>query len=340
LDNIKVIQYGVGPIGSYIVKLALEKGFEVVGAIDIDESKVGKDLGEVIGLDRTLDVTISDKPEEVFAESKADVVLHSTGSYLENVYGQLVSALKAGLNVISTCEELSYPFHKHPTLAKQLDKTAKANNVTVLGTGVNPGFVMDAMVIMMTGICKNLTKIQAYRIQDASKRRLPFQQKIGAGLSVEEFKAKVANGVIRHVGFSESVAMIADSLGWKLDKISETVDPIIATQPVKSQFINVKPGYVAGIDQKAYGLADETPVIVLNLQAYIGCRDPCEHLIIDGTPRVDLKIAGGVHGDLATSSVIINSIPRVINAAPGLATMKDLPLPHAIAGDIRHLIKK
>ncbi len=331
LGKIRFVQYGVGPIGSNIVKIALEKkNLEVVGSIDIDKYKVGRDLGEVIGLNRKLGVTVSDKPDEIFSDYEADIVLHSTGSYLENVYGQILPAINAGLNIVSTCEELSYPFYKYPILSEKLDKAAKMHGVTVLGTGINPGFVMDTLIIIMTGVCKNISRIQANRIQDASERRLPFQQKIGAGLSVAEFKAKVTDGTIRHVGFSESIAMVSDSLGWKLDRINESIEPIIATQPVKSQFIDVKTGYVAGINQKAYGVVDNAPIMTLNLQAYIGCKDPCEHLIIEGTPKIDLKIAGGIPGDLATATIIVNSIPRVINAAPGLVTMKDLPLLHTL----------
>lgn len=189
-----------------------------MGAIDIDKNKVGKDLGELT-TGRNLGTSITDKVDQVLARTKPDVVLHSTASYLKDVKLQLLKIINAGADLISTCEELAYPFLKHLDLSKELDARARKEGVTVLGTGVNPGFVMDTFVITTTGVCQDITKISSIRIQNASLRRRPFQRKIGAGLTPEEFKAKFAEGTIRHVGFAESVAMIASAVGWKLDRI-------------------------------------------------------------------------------------------------------------------------
>ena len=339
MTSVKVVHYGIGPIGAGLVKYVLQKeGVKIVGAVDIDKSKVGKDLGEV-AVGKKIGVKITDDAKGLLRRTKPDVVLHSTGSYLHNVKSQLFQIMDSGADVISTCEELSYPFLKHPDIAKALDRRARKKGVSVLGTGVNPGFVMDTLAITATGVCQDVKKISAFRIQDASVRRLPFQKKIGAGLTVEEFKAKVAEGTIRHVGFAESIAMIAAAMGWKLDRIEESVEPKVAERPVASEHIKVEAGQAAGVDQNAWGIKDNEKVITLNLQAYLGCPDPKELIVIEGNPPIELTIKGGVHGDIATSAVVVNCIPRVINARPGLSTMKDLPVPSAWFGNSNLFVK-
>jgi hypothetical protein len=338
VKEIKIVQFGVGPIGAELVRYALRKrGIRFVGAIDIDTNKVGKDLGELT-VGKNLGVRVTDDADALLTRTKPDVVLHSTGSYLENVKPQLLKIVNAGADVVSTCEELAYPYPKHPGISRELDRKAQKKGVTVLGTGVNPGFVMDTLVMTTSGVCQEVKKIRSTRIQDASVRRLPFQKKIGASLTPAEFKAKVEDGTIRHVGFAESVAMIASALGWKLDRIEERVEPKIAEKAVASQYLKVEPGQVAGVDQTASGIVGNEPVITLNLQAYLGCPDPRESIVIDGQPPIDLTIKGGIHGDIATAAVVVNCIPRVISARPGLATMKDLPVPSAWFGDLRQHI--
>jgi 4-hydroxy-tetrahydrodipicolinate reductase len=340
LKKFKVVQFGVGPIGAGLVKYALQKeGMKFVGAVDIDKSKVGKDLG-VLTVGKKLGVPVTDDAVGLLRRTRPDIVLHSTGSYLKDVKGQLLKIIDAGADVVSTCEELAYPFMKNPKIAKEIDSRARKKRVTVLGTGVNPGFVMDTLVIATTTVCQDVKKVRSTRAQDASRRRLPFQKKIGAGLTPDEFRAKVADGTIRHVGFAESVAMIASALGWKLDRTEEKVEPKIADSLVASDYIRVEPGQVAGVDQTAWGIRNGEQVITLNLQAYLGCPDPRESIVIEGHPNVELTIKGGVHGDIATAAVVVNSIPRVMNARPGLATMKDLPVPSTWLGDLHQFIRK
>jgi len=340
LRNIKIVQYGIGPIGTLLAQCASKKrGLQFVGAVDIDPAKVGKDFGEVIGAEK-LGFTVTNDAKKLLAKTKPDIVLHSTGSYLKAVKPQFLDLMKSRVDIVSTCEELSYPFLKNPAIAKELDSAARRNKVTLLGTGVNPGFVMDTLVLTATGVCQDVKRVKASRIQDASTRRLPFQKKIGAGLTLDEFKSKVADGTIKHVGFQESIAMIASGLGWKLDKIDETVEPKVAEEPVSSQFLKVEAGQVAGVNQTARGFVSGEPLIELNLQAYLGCRDPKEWIIIDGEPRIDLTIKGGVHGDIATAAVIVNCIPRVLNSEPGLVTMKDLPVPSGWFSGIQKFIEK
>ena len=338
MDEVRVVLYGVGAVGSLIAKSLLErKGVKIVGTIDVAKEKVGKDLGEVLGLNKKIGITVSSNVDAVLSKTKPDIAIHATSSYLKDTYPQIVSIVKHGVNVISTCEELSYPYYSEPKIAKELDKLAKKHDVTVLGTGINPGFLMDTLVITLTAACQKIEKIEAVRVMDAAKRRLPFQKKIGAGLTAEEFKQKIERGEITgHVGLEQSIAMIADALAWKLDKIkTEPVESVIAKEPVKSDFIRVEAGKVAGLRQTARGFMENREVIVLDFQAYIGAEEEYDAITITGVPTIKQKIQPCVHGDIGTMAIIINSIPKVLKAPAGLLTMKDLPVPSAAVEDIR-----
>jgi 4-hydroxy-tetrahydrodipicolinate reductase len=220
----------------------------------------------------------------------------------------------------------------HAAEAKRIDALAKRARVAVLGTGVNPGFVMDALPIMLTGVCERVEAIRVDRVQDARIRRLPFQQKIGAGLTREQFQRKVDDGSVRHVGLTESISMIADALGWKLERITDEIHPRIATETVASEFLAVDPGYVCGIVQDGVGYLDGQPAITLHMEAYLGAPESFDAVHVAGSPELKMRIAGGVHGDVATASIAVNSIPKVLDVAPGLHTMRDMPLPSFFGG--------
>lgn len=342
MDKVRVVLYGVGAVGSLIAKFLLEKeSVEIVGAIDIAEDKVGKDLGEVLGLDRKLGITVSNDVGSVLSKVKADIAVHATSSFLKNTYPQIASIVKRGVNVVSTCEELSYPYNAEPELAKELDTLAKKHNAAVLGTGINPGFLMDTLVITLTAVCQKIDKIKAVRVMNAATRRVPFQKKIGAGLTVEEFRRKIENKQITgHVGLGQSIAMVADALAWELDKIvAEPVEPVIAKKPVESESVKVKAGEVAGLRQTAKGILRGKEAIVLEFQAYIGAEEEYDAVTIEGVPNVKQRIQPCVHGDIGTVAMIVNSIPNVINAPAGLVTMKDLLVPSAALEDMRRHIK-
>jgi hypothetical protein len=240
--------------------------------------------------------------------------------------------LKLRVPIVSTTEELSYPTRTNLRYARIIHQLAKKAKVAVLGTGVNPGFVMDALPIMLTGVCERVDAIRVDRIQDARIRRLPFQQKIGSGLTREQFQKQVDEGRVRHVGLAESVSMIADALGWKLDRIIDEVQPKMATDTVSSEFLAVDAGYVCGIVQDGIGYRGEQPIITLHMEAYLGASESYDSVEITGSPNIKSKIAGGVHGDIATASIVVNSIPKVLEVAPGLHTMRDMPLPSFFGG--------
>ena len=341
MEKVKIILYGVGAVGSRIAKFLLEKeGVEIVGAIDVAEDKVGKDLGEVLGINKRLGIAISNDPDALFSMIKADVTVHATTSFLKQAYPQIAKALEHEVNVVSTCEELAYPYIAEPALARKLNELAKAHKVTVLGTGINPGFIMDTLVIALTGVCQKVERIKVVRILNAATRRVSFQKKIGAGLSVNEFRDRIKRKVMTaHVGLEQSISMIADALGWELDDIEvDPAEPVVAKTRVESDAIRVEPDQVAGLRQCARGVKGKKDVVTLNLQAYMGAEEEYDSITIEGVPSVHMKIAPCVHGDMGTVAMIVNSIPKVINSPPGLVTMKDLPVPSVVLKDMRKYI--
>jgi 4-hydroxy-tetrahydrodipicolinate reductase len=325
---IRVVHVGLGPIGAGIVKqVAARKGLSIVGAVDVDPAKVGRDLGEVVGADRRLRVKVDSDLAKTLKSVKPDVVMLCTSSALATVAPQVEAVLKAKVPIVSTTEELAYPWFTQKRLAAKIDLAARKARVAVLGTGVNPGFVMDALAITLTGVSDRVDRIRITRIQDARIRRLPFQQKIGSGLTVEQFAAKVKAGTVRHVGLTESIAMIASAMGWKLDGVTDEIQPKIAEARVSSQFLTVEPGLVCGIIQDGTGFVGGEPIIKLHMEAYLGAPESYDSTEIEGNPHLSMRIAGGVHGDVATTSIAVNSIPKVLEARPGLHTMRTLPIP-------------
>jgi len=329
--KLRAVQYGCGPIGCNVVRFANQRpDFQIVGAIDTDKSLVNRDIGEVAGTGRPLGVYISEQADNVLSQTKPDVAFLTTSSSLKSTYPQLEICLKAGVNVVSTCEELAYPYLKEPELSIKIDKMAIANKVTVLGTGVNPGFLMDSWPLFMTGVCQQVKRIHIVRVQDAFSRRGPFQKKIGAGCTLKEFEEKAAKGMLRHVGLAESVAMVADGLGWKLDDITESIEPIIAENSIKTDFVSITPGQTSGVKQIGRGISKAKELITLEFVAAVGAPESYDAVYIMGVPSLEVVIKGGTHGDIATAAIVVNCAHRVVAAAPGLITMKDLPLVSAL----------
>ncbi|HEY1865485.1 MAG TPA: hypothetical protein VGG55_00345 [Candidatus Acidoferrales bacterium] len=324
--KIRAIQYGVGPIGAALVRLMREKqAIELIGAIDTDPAKAGRDLGEVAGAaDAPWGIQISS--DAGLLQEAADVVVHSTTSYLPGVADQLLACLAAESCVVSTCEELSFPYRKHPELAAKLDAEAKSWGVALVGTGVNPGFVMDKLVLTLSAAAQRVDGVHVLRVVDASQRRLPLQKKVGAGMSVAEFREQVAAGIIKHHGLPESVAMVSDGLGLGVDEITETIEPVVAREAVSTEFLHVAAGQVAGVHQIARGTAAGKEKIHMELQMFVGAKEPRDTIDLRGEPNLTLTIPGGTHGDLATIAIVVNTIPAILAAPAGLRTSSDLPM--------------
>jgi 4-hydroxy-tetrahydrodipicolinate reductase len=302
-------------------------GIRIVGAVDLDPLKIGRDLGDVIGLDRRARVPVGRDLKRAIMTSKPDVALHCTSSSLPKVTPQIESIVCMKVPVVSTTEELSFPWRTQQRLAGRIDAAARKGRVAVLGTGVNPGFIMDVLPVVLTGVCERVDRIIVNRIQDAGLRRLPFQQKIGAGLTREAFAARAQSGTVRHVGLAESISMIAAAMGWKLDQITDEISPRMADTRVSSEHLTVEAGLVCGIVQSGIGYRGEDPIVRLHMEAYLGAPESYESIDIMGHPNLSMRIPGGVHGDIATASMVVNSIPKVLAAPPGLHTMLSLPIP-------------
>ena len=329
IPTIRVVQFGCGPIGCRIARLAASRAhLQLVAGIDIDPALHGRDLGEVSG-GAPLGAAIVGSWDRLPDDAAPTLAIHTTGSNLQAVAPQLRALLGEGADVVSTCEELAFPDDANAAVAAELHEQAVRAGATLLGTGINPGYLMDAWPLYMTVPCQEVRAIRATRIQDASDRRGPFQRKIGAGLAESEFRRRADGGEIRHVGLTESARMIAAGMGWALDAFAETIEPIMAPRALQTEHVSVAAGQVAGVRQEGVGLAGGLRVVTLEFRAAVGLGESYDAVSIDGVPPVEARIAGGVHGDLGTAAVVVNAIPRVAAAAPGLVTMKDLPPPLA-----------
>ena len=332
MEKINVVVYGCGVMGLKTTQALLDKiSFKIVGAVDINPELVGKDLGEILDSPRKLGIIIEKDADYLFSKIKAQAVVLTTTSHLKSVFPQITQCLKAGLNVITTCEELSYPWKRYPELTKELDKLAKEQGVTVIGTGINPGYLMDMLPLILTAPCLKVKSIKVTRMMNSAKRRLPFQVKVGTGLTQEEFKKKIENqDITGHVGLLESINMIADGLGWELDEAVELPpEPKIDEKEIETALGTVEPGDVIGLTSVAYGKKDGKKVIKLMFYANAAVDEEYDEVIIEGEPNIHQKIIGGVHGDIGTVAVTINTVPRAIEASPGIKVMKDLPPPRA-----------
>ena len=328
---LKVAHCGLGPIGRSIARLVHDtEGLQVVAATDISPEFAGKDLGPVLGLPRKIRVKVEGDPARFFRKTRADVAVLTTSSSLRAVKPQVLSLVQRGMNVITTCEEMAFPVPAHQSMFKDIDRAARAKKVRVLSTGVNPGYAMDALALTLTAPCVRVDRVAVTRVVDAGTRRLPLQRKVGAGLNLAQFRRAMTEGTVRHVGLLESVHMIAAGLGWKLERVEETLEPAIAPRDLDTEHLRIAAGAAAGVKQAARGYRNGAIAISLDLQMYVGAESPRDHVLIDGLPPIDMTIAGGVAGDAATAAIVVNCIPKMLAARPGFLTMTDLPLVHAL----------
>ena len=322
----KIIQIGLGPLGQKIVRYVSERsGIEIVGAADINPEIAGQDIGEISGVG-SIGVTVKNTITEAIQSCDADCAILTTVSSLEVITPQILEIVENRLPLVSTCEELLHPWKTQPDLARKIDKAAKSAEVTVLGTGINPGFLMDSLPTFLTAVCQKVDSVKVSRLQDATFRRGPFQKKIGAGLTVEEFNTLVAEKKIRHVGLTESIYLLADSLGWQLDQVEDVISPIIAEAPVESSLIKIPASCVSGVQQIGKGFVNGEEKITLVFRAAIGEPSPCDTIEIKGDPNISSTIEGGVNGDVGTCAITINAVKQVIRSQPGLKTMTEIPL--------------
>ena len=338
MKQIRVLQWGLGAMGSGMARLALKKsGLKIVAAVDGYEGYNGKDLGEILGVDKT-GIIVTNNPESVLDKEKVDVVVIATTSWTEKQMPDLRKILKAGINCISIAEEMSTPEAQNPELAKELDELAKANGVSILGTGVNPGYVLDLMVVMLTGGCHEVERIEASRVNDLSPYGPTVMETQGVGTSPEAFRAGVEAGtIVGHVGFPESIRMISDAIGLGVDRIEEIREPIVSTVRRETPHVVVEPGMVAGCAHIGIGYRGDKEVIRLihpqQVHPQLEGQDTGDYINIYGKPEVHMAITPEYAGGIATQGIAVNMIPHIFAATPGLKRMIDMPTPAALMGE-------
>jgi len=324
-----ILQIGFGPLGIQTAKYIAEKTeVKTIAVVDISPQLIGQSL-EAINAELSPEVFVFGSVKEAIdqLEKKPDVAIITTVSSLELLIPQIKEVATFEIPVISTCEELSYPWIIQPELSKTLDKICKKHNIACLGTGVNPGFLMDYLPSVISSVCKNIEHITVERIQDATPRRLPFQKKIGAGLTLDAFREKESQGTLRHVGLQESVHLLANSIGIQLDKVTEDLQPVISFENISTEHIHINTGDARGVEQIAYGYLNGDCKIKMHFKAAIGEERSFDKITIKGTPSFISEIDGGINGDIATCAITINSINSILKASPGLRTMADIGVP-------------
>lgn len=345
--KIKVVVWGLGSMGGGIANMVLsKKGFTIVGAIDMDPNKVGKKLYEVLGVAANEDNSciVTKNAEDVIKKGFADVCLMATASFTKVVFPLIKMAAQAGMNVVTTAEEMSYPRALDPELSDELDKIAKENNVSILGTGVNPGFIMDLVVIMLTGVCDTVDSLNVKRINDLACFGKAVMVEQGIGLKPEEFIQGVKdNTVDGHVGFLQSFGMFEEAFGVKFNNVRQEKEPIVTSVPRATDIVSVKAGEVAGCRQLGYANLGEKLFVTMEhpqqVRPELENVETGDYITINGAPNLNLQIKPEIPGGIATIAICVNMVPLVINAEPGLKTMLDLPVPRAIIGDVRDIVK-
>lgn len=338
MKKFRVVQWGLGAMGSGMARLVLEKdGLELVGGIDMRPDYVGKDLGEVLGGGRRLGVAVTNDPSSVLDKANVDLVVIATTSWTKEQLSDLKMILSAGINCISIAEEMAAPEAQSPELAAEIDALAKKHGVSILGTGVNPGFVLDLLVVTLSGVCHQVERIEASRVNDLSPYGPTVMKTQGVGTTPEQFAAGVADGsIVGHVGFPESIRMISDALGLGVTRIEQTREPIVSTVDRETPHVKVAPGMVAGCAHVAVGYAGDKPVVKLvhpqQIHPHLEGQGTGDYINIFGKPEIHMSTGPEIAGGIATMGVAVNMIPHVVAATPGLKSMVDLPVPAALMG--------
>lgn len=346
-ENVRVAIWGFGAMGSGMAKMLLtKKGVDIVGVCDRNKSRAGRSMYDVLGVPRgdRPEVIINPDVDAVITEKSCDICLCATDSFTEQAYPRLKSILEKKVNVISTAEEMAYPQAQNPELAQALDEIAKANGVSILGTGINPGLIMDLLVVVLTGCMTDVTEIEAKRVNSLSPFGRAVMVEQGVGITVDAFERGVQDGTLAgHVGFAESIRMIGDAIGWTVDEIKTQMQPIVTTVDRTSPHGFAAAGNVAGVSMTGQGYVEGAVKINMihpqQIEPELEGTYTGDYITLKGTPEVNMRIQPEVEGGLGTIAMCVNMIPQVINAHPGLKTMLDLPVPRAIMGDMRQLIR-
>lgn len=327
--KIKIAQFGLGPIGLETLKLAALKPWaEIIGGIDIDPAKIGQDLGRLTAMKSLRGRRVWGSLDDLLAHQKPDIIFHTAVSKFRDAFAQIEPMACRGISVVSSCEEFLFPRLREPRLAAKLDQLCRKYGARVIGTGVNPGFVMDLLPVCLTGVSREIRAIHVQRVVNASTRRAPLQKKIGSGLPPAEFRRQFKQGKAGHAGLQESLALIAHCLGWPVKHIVETGDAVVADHNIRTRYLEVMKGQTCGLHQHAKATVKGRVCLTLDLKMYLDAPNPHDAVHIEGDPPLDVVINGGVAGDQATVAALVNTAQRLLNAPAGLLLVTDLPVPH------------
>lgn len=348
MENVKVAIWGFGAMGSGIAKVLLgKKGVDIVGVCDIHPARIGKSIYDILGVDQAgrEDVFINPQIEKVVHAGNCDICVIATDSFTKKAFPKIKYVVEQKVNVISTAEEMSYPKAQEPELTEEMNRLAKENGVSILGTGINPGLMMDLLAICLSGCMTDVESVTCRRVNSLSPFGPAVMEEQGVGLAVDVFNKGVEDGTLAgHVGFAESVGMIAEALGWKVDKFEQQMSPIVTSVDRKSPYGFAKAGDVAGVNMTGQGYVDGKVKIDMyhpqQIEPEMEGTHTGDYIELKGTPEVNMSIRPEVDGGIGTIAMIVNMIPHVINARPGLKTMLDLPVPRAIMGDFRDYIEE
>ena len=336
---LRVLPVGLGEMGKKLCLTLLQRdGVEIVAACDKDPALAGRDLGEVIGWSEKLGIIVEKSVDEVFRGVQADVALYCTVTGLDELYAMVLPAVEAGCDVISTSEVLSFPFRKDPEFSERLDAAAKKHGVSILGSGIFPGFLPDAIPAIATAACRDVEHIDIKGFGDVYPYGPTVWKGMGLGLTVEEYQQQFGKEV--DIEFTEPPEHVIAALGLQLEEIREHNEWLVAPHDMKVGVLEVKEGTVRGFSQTTIGFICGREVIRQNIVGYL-CSDLPPFWVevnIAGKPNVRLRVDLAHEDGWTTSTVVVNMIPRVMKARPGLVVMKDLQLPSAVLGDMRDFV--
>jgi len=344
--NVKIAIWGFGAMGQGMMRtLMRKKGIEVTGICDMHPERVGKGALALLGIEsRQQEVIIEKDIDKVIASGSCDICIIATDSFVKKVYDKIVTVLEKGINVITLAEEMAYPWAQEPELAGRLDAIASRNNVSVMGTGINPGLVMDLLAICLSGCMTDVESVTCKRVNSLSPFGVTVMEEQGIGLTTEEFERKISEGTMAgHVGFSESIRMISDAIGLNVDNVRQQMDAIVTDVDRQAPYGFAAAGQVAGVNMTGQGLRDDKVVVDMihpqQIEPELGGTQTGDYIVLEGNPRVDMCITPEINGGEGTIAMCVNCIPHVINADPGLRTMIDIPVPRALMGDFRNYVK-
>ncbi|MCJ7509358.1 MAG: dihydrodipicolinate reductase [Dehalococcoidia bacterium] len=323
--RLRTAHYGLGEVGRQVVALLVRRpDVQIVAALDADPLKVGRDIGEVAGLGYGLGVTVSCDPELLVSGVNADVVIHATSPHLSVTSPQLLPLLASGKSVISACDELVYPWTSHPEMASRLDAAAKEAGVALLAVGASTGFVADSLPLFFASACAEVEALSVTRVIDLANEPSAVWATAGVGMTLDAFRQAADEGAVGLPALLDSVALMAASLGWRLDKLEETIEPIQATRPWETEAMIVARGRVAGLRQVACGHRNNTETLSVDLIAFLGAPDPHDAIGIRGRPPISARIEGGIPSHLASAALMVHALPALATAPPGLLSVTDL----------------